>query len=570
MMKDGEIVACVSEERFERKKNWAGYPTQSIDYCLNKSNLNPEDIDQVAFQGLRVGIPESYDLDPKKLIESKMELYNKRKWERHVPDTVRNVVHPYLEKRQKEKEKSSGQVRLAERKKQILKHLNIPEPKISITEHHVAHAYYAYFASPIRDNSLVLTCDEYGDGLSGSVSTIIDGKMERIEKIATFPSIGALYANTTLLLGFKPGEHEYKVMGMAPYAKPKDVMRTYPIFEELMWVNGLKFEGLDLRYTPLYLYLRDKLVGHRFDWISGALQKFLEDSLSKWVKNAIKHTGLNTVTFSGGVAMNVKGNMAIAKIPEVENIFVAPSGGDESASVGAAYAVMANYCNEHGMDIREIKPLKNTYLGPHYTHEEVEAAINESGVKKEYTITEGVEAKFLAENLAENKTIARMAGSMEFGARALGNRSIMADPSKYENIRVLNEQIKQRDFWMPFTPTILKEYEKDYLINPKNLPAPFMTVAFDSTEEGRGDICAAVHPYDFTVRPQVLTKEANKPYYDIIKEFKKITGIGAILNTSFNLHGYPVVCSPKDAIYTLENSKLDMLVCEDVLISRKN
>ncbi|UCF08800.1 MAG: carbamoyltransferase [Thermoplasmata archaeon] len=568
LMKDGEIVACVSEERFQRKKNWAGYPEKAIEFCLKQGQINAEDLDAVAAQGFRVEIPESYNLDPQKLIASKVEAFEKRKWERHVPETVREMVHPYLEKRYKEKESTRGQALLAERKKRITKHLDIPESKIKVVEHHIAHGYYAYYASPIRDDCLVLTCDEYGDGLSASVSSVIDGKFERIEKDPSFPSIGAVYANTTLLLGFKPGEHEYKVMGLAPYAKLKDTMRAFPVFNELVHVDGLKFSGMDLRYKPLYLHLREKLVGHRFDWIAGALQKFLEDSLTKWVKNAIERTGIKIVTFSGGVAMNVKGNMAIAKMSEVENVFVAPSGGDESTGVGAAYKVMADYCDEHSIDKRKIKPLKDTYLGPEFSNTEIHDAIREVGLKNKYSIREGVDAKFIAEKLAENRIIARLSGRMEFGARALGNRTIMANPSDINNVRTLNEQIKQRDFWMPFTPTILKKSEESYLLNPKGLHAPFMTLAFETTDLAREHICAAIHPYDFSARPQVLFDQANRPYHEIIDEFHKITNIGAILNTSFNLHGYPIVCSPKDAIYTFENSGLDMLLCNDILISR--
>jgi carbamoyltransferase len=183
-------------------------------------------------------------------------------------------------------------------------------------------------------------------------------------------------------------------------------------------------------------------------------------------------------------------------------------------------------------------------------------------------VTKGLEARDIARLLTEGKIIARCAGRMEFGLRALGNRTIMADPRDYRIVRKINEAIKFRDFWMPFTPTILAERESDYIVNPKNLSSPFMTMAFDSTELAQKELIAALHPADLTVRPQILLEEKNPGYYSIIKEFEKLTGVGGILNTSFNLHGYPIVLGPEQAIFTLENSELDGVLIGDYYIER--
>ena len=174
----------------------------------------------------------------------------------------------------------------------------------------------------------------------------------------------------------------------------------------------------------------------------------------------------------------------------------------------------------------------------------------------------------IAEEIKNGKTVARFSGRMEFGQRALGNRSIIADPSNPDIIKKINKQIKQRDFWMPFTPTILIERTKDYIINQKNIDSTFMTMAFDSTKLGQKHLRGAIHPYDNTVRPQILTRDQNPNYYLLIKEFEKLTGIGALLNTSFNLHGDPIVCSPEDAMYTFVNSDLDILQLEKYIIKK--
>jgi len=265
--------------------------------------------------------------------------------------------------------------------------------------------------------------------------------------------------------------------------------------------------------------------------------------------------------------MNVKLNLKIMEMPEVRKFFVFPSCGDESLAIGAAYYGYEQVCKDKGKNV-DIEPLGDLYKGPEYSNEYIENVLKkESGIV--YSFFDNIEEK-IVELLTKKEIVARFAGRMEWGARALGNRSILADASNYEVVKIINEMIKQRDFWMPFAPTILKEREDDYIVNPKKVPAPYMILAFNSKEKAKKDLVAAMHPYDYTLRPQILEKEENEKYYKIIKIFEEMTGMGGILNTSFNLHGYPIVCSPEDAIHVFKNSGLKYLALENWLVKKKN
>lgn len=267
--------------------------------------------------------------------------------------------------------------------------------------------------------------------------------------------------------------------------------------------------------------------------------------------------------------MNVKLNQKISELKEVKEVFFMPSCGDESTSIGAAFLGYLQTCRGRGIKPK-IAPIRDLYWGPDFSSKEIESFLKNEGFRKKYSIKkvddpERVVAKFLA----KGKIVARLRGRMEWGARALGNRSILVHPSLTEIVPVLNEQVKNRDFWMPFAPSILAERANDYLINPKKIPAPYMIIAFLTTPRGRKELRAAIHPYDFTVRPQIVEKSRNESYYRLIKEFEKITGVGAVLNTSFNLHGFPIVLGPKEAIYVFENSGLEYLVLENYLICKR-
>jgi carbamoyltransferase len=323
---------------------------------------------------------------------------------------------------------------------------------------------------------------------------------------------------------------------------------------------------MEIKFTnpdkDLFFSMKNRLKAVRFDGIAAGLQYFCEDISKQWVKNCIQETGLSSVVISGGVAMNIKINKVIMELPEVEEIFVGPSGGDESLSAGAAYALWHDLYPQI-----PLKPLENTYLGPAYGKQESEKAISEM-FSDGFNIVEDPPDGQVARMLARGRVIARAVGRMEYGARSLGNRSILANASDYRTIRKINDQIKRRDFWMPFAPIILAERMKDYVVNPKNILSPFMTMGFDSTELAKQHLRAGLHPADDSMRPQILQQSDNPRLHALLLAYEKETGMGGLLNTSLNLHGEPICCTPQDSMKTFLNSGLDGLLLEGFLITR--
>ncbi|MEM5781604.1 MAG: carbamoyltransferase C-terminal domain-containing protein [Candidatus Aenigmatarchaeota archaeon] len=414
----------------------------------------------------------------------------------------------------------------------------------------------ALYGNNLKEDFLIFTLDGAGDGVCATVSKLEDGKLTRLAETPNRDSLGILWRYVTEEMGMRPVEHEYKIMGLAPYAHPEGIEKTYNVMKKLIRVDKLKFFSIMDKRAYKY-FIRNNLRYHRFDNIAGAIQKLTEELLCEWIRNGINETGIHNIALAGGVFLNVKANMEIMYMPEVEKIFIFPSCSDESTAIGACY-----YGHHILFEYKLIKPIENIYFGPEFSKDEIIASIPK---KYNYEEVDNIE-KRVAELLAEGKIVARLDGRMEFGARALGNRSILANPSDANIVKILNEQIKNRDFWMPFAPTILFEREHEYIINPKNIEAPYMILAFKTVEKAKKELIAALHPADFTCRPQILKEDFNPKYYKILKEFEKLTGIGGVLNTSFNLHGEPIVCSPTDAIHTFENSKLQFLVMGNVLI----
>ena len=423
-----------------------------------------------------------------------------------------------------------------------------------------------------NEKTLIFTLDgESEDGLCASVN-IFDGEnLTTVSQSTKLASIGYLYSNATLYLGMRPGQHEFKVMGLAPYAKQIEVDELYnKSFKELIWIkNNLEIKSkFDMVHADQFFLKEMKY--HRFDVIAGAVQKLVEEKTCNWITKAIERYGIKNISLAGGVFMNVKANMKIAQLKNVKNLFVMPSAGDESSCIGNCFYGYWLYCKKNNVKF-EPKPIEDLFLGPEYDDEYVQNLIKTGKLDGVYSITKPKNINLeIAKLLAKNKIVARCTGKSEWGARTLGNRSILANASNKETIRVLNESIKGRDFWMPFTPSILDTFEKKYIKNPKKIFAPYMCITFESVEENaKKDLIAAIHPYDFTIRPQIVTKKHNKDYYEILLNFSKLTGIGGILNTSFNLHGEPNVLTPGDALKTFENSGLKYLTMGGYLFEKK-
>ena len=580
LIKDGEILDCISEERFNHKKNYSGIPKKTLEYILNKRNLKPTDI---ALIGLSYKYGGGFLKDEENAARLKISkylfnsLYSAGTAFKKI--LTRIEIHSQYIQRLNWFLNSSASKFIKRpgwksETDQIADFLSISSDKIIAFDHHKCHAYSAYFSSPFRQkDALVLTLDGEGDLLCSSVWKARKDKLERIAATPANSSLGLLYMSVTQYLGMKANEHEYKVMGLAPYAKGEKIKLLYDKIKNIITLdpnNPLSFKSIIDTHLS-YRYLKKILEGERFDIIAAAFQKLTEERVTEWISKSMEKTGIKRIILSGGVFMNVKANQKILEKTGVKELFIMPSCGDESTPIGAA---MLAYLQQNSLNkkviSKKLKPLKNLYFGPSFANGEIELFLQKKGYFNKYKIEKYKEIeKKIAQLLASRKIVARLSGRMEWGARALGNRSILAHPSDVKIVRVINDQIKGRDFWMPFAPTILKERMSNYCLNKKNIQAPYMIVSFNSTKLAQKELRAAIHQSDFTLRPQVMQEEWNPKYYKIIKEFEKRTGIGAVLNTSFNLHGYPIVLGPKEAMWVFQRSKLEYLALENYLISRK-
>jgi len=355
-------------------------------------------------------------------------------------------------------------------------------------------------------------------------------------------------------------------MGMAPYADPKNGERICEIFRKILWLNDSDNFYSELSMMNISEYLIRNLIYERFDHICAGIQQFTEEIVCDWIQRWVRKTEIKNILLSGGVFMNVKLSKKVSELDNVNKLFVMPSSGDESLVIGGC---LMSYLN---MGYKDIIPISNLYLGREFDDNYIENLIYSSDLER-YRIeklSSDLMAKKVSELLFHNKIVARCVGKEEWGARALGNRSILCNPSNLINLNVLNQKIKNRDFWMPFTPSILYEDLQLYIENPKNIFSPYMCITFDSTTKAKKELQAAIHPKDFSVRPQGVIKEWNPGYYMILEEFKKLTGISGVLNTSFNLHGEPVVGSPEDAISTVDRSGLEYLILGSFLFEKIN
>jgi carbamoyltransferase len=529
MVRDGRIELALQEERLTRIKNQGDAPAGAAQCAFRMSNGEGART-RVGLNGLYMN-------------------YNQWQRERILLDYERSADLPG---RWKQSLKGTFVDRVYQRGKadqrvEALSGIGVPKEQVEAVEHHLAHASAAYHTAPWPEQKiLVLTCDGSGDRLSATVSIGEHGVLSRIAAVSEHDSIGRLYALVTRLLGMAPLEHEYKVMGLAPYvphgSQVESVARDFlNLFE--FGASGLWWKrraGVPSMYAA-YGFLKKHLGGKRFDIIAAGVQKFLEIMLVKWVTNAVRETGIPRIACAGGVFMNVKANLALLEIPEVEDMYVFPSCGDESNSIGAA-------CHLAARSGDRIERLGAIYYGEPITDGEAQAALESSAPGKIRFRWERDIERIAAEKLAEGKIVARAKGAVEFGARALGNRSILARGDGAAAVRIINDTVKNRDFWMPFAPSVLASRADDYYVKPKPVSSPYMMFAFRSRPERRAAFSAAQHPYDFTTRPHEVSEDHNADYYRLLQEYEARTGEGILLNTSFNLHGEPIVYRAYDAV----------------------
>ncbi|MBU0731076.1 MAG: hypothetical protein KKE17_05400 [Proteobacteria bacterium] len=554
LLEDGKIVFALEEERLTRIKNHSTFPKEALRFLWDYSNNRPEDIDKFVFSSNHIPAYKNRVTLMKEFKESNAFPTYLRRLAKKTP-----LLDYAVKKRTRERFSFAVDA-------------GFNADKISFQDHHHSHAAAAYFGSPWwrDDKVLVLTNDGGGDGLCATVSIGAGGNLHKLAEVSVSESIGYLYSMITFILGMVPEEHEYKIMGMSPYGSASRSEALKKRFDALVVFNN-ESKGITWKrakgcphFQYSFQFLKNMLELQRFDIICRAIQDFTEDFMVTWVRNCILATGIKKVAMSGGVLMNVKANKRIMEIPELESLFIYPTCGDPTNSIGAAYAVHAKHCHDHNEPV-SIAPLENLYFGPEFSDDVIKQELNTAGVN--YIYCDDIE-KDVAALLYKGAVVARFKGRMEFGARAMGNRSILANPANRDTIRVINDMIKNRDFWMPFAPSMIEEDAREILVNPKNISAPYMILSFDCAI-AHDKIYAASHPYDRTLRPQVVYEKWNPDYYRLIKNFKELSGTGVVLNTSFNLHGFPIVCKPGDAIDVFKQSGLKHLAIGNYLVTKE-
>ena len=422
--------------------------------------------------------------------------------------------------------------------------------KLVRVDHHHTHAANAYYTSGF-DDALIVTLDGYGGGLGGSVSTGRDGRIERIHSLPYPTSFGEFYERVTSSLGFVPGRHEGKIVGLAAYESPEvihDVVKSY--------FSG---EGADVRYVMPHNFAFTRHLAARYPKpvLAAAFQRVLEEMACSYIRPFVKSTGLRNVVLSGGVVANVKANQRIFEIDGVERIFVHPNMGDGGCSVGGALAI-ASEREGHG-----VKRMNDAYLGPVYDDAAIERVLSAEGLS--FDKPQDIDLE-VARLLAEDHIVARFSGRMEYGPRSLGNRSILYNAKDPDVNLWLNTQLNRTEF-MPFAPATLHE-QKDacyHNMTGAEHAASFMTITFDCTDLMQEQSPAAVH-IDGTARPQLVSADSNPSFHRLLEEYYRLTGIPSVINTSFNMHEEPIVCTPEDAVRAFILGKLPYLAIGGYLV----
>jgi len=569
LLQGREITACVAEERFSGVKNDCCFPWHAANYCVELAG-GVDAIDGVAIATLERTyelyllkyynnftvadfVKEQHEYSKPWFFEGRRDI---RRWN-IFPDYVNRTQYPQdywsvigNDERRMNSFKTDAEVLVG-------KHFGLPPEKVRRFDHHSCHARYSLHASDFQDGPvLVLTVDGQGDGAN---ATAFLGDGAGLRKMYSTPdcTLGRYYRFITLLLGMRPLEHEYKVMGLAPYGKGRDVDRVLSILQGTLTVDGIKFLPGPNKPLESYFSFRDLFEGIRMDHVAAGLQLWVELTLEQWIGNVVKHFDVDSVVVGGGVSMNVKAMGRIAQQPWIRRFFVAGSSSDESNAMGAALCLAAEQGTHLG------KAVTSLYLGPPAGARD---AILARARAEGHTVVLDPSDAVIVSLLLAGAVVGRCVGRMEFGQRALGNRSILADPINPEIIPRINAMIKNRDFWMPFAPVILDSCAGRYLKNHNGIDSPHMTIGFETTPEGYADLKAACHPADRTTRAQILRREQNPPLYGLLEEFQRRTGRGGLLNTSFNLHGSPIVRTVEQAYDVFVKSGMDAVLTDTLLI----
>ncbi|MCB1865500.1 MAG: carbamoyltransferase [Chromatiales bacterium] len=554
---DGELVAAVEEERFLRDKHAKGkFPYESARFCLEFAGIQPQQVDVVAFPYAHIGLFNSLA----------RWHFARRYW--YAPDRALTALF-------------NGNRRYRRnlaRLRQLCDDLGIGANRVRIemVEHHLAHASSAYHLSGFKEKTAIVGIDGKGEYATTFFGVGENGRITQRKAFYDPDSLGGFYAAMTEYLGFEMFDGEFKVMGMAPYGDPtrhdlsrllRHGPRGFSVNTRLINVIGMrrhKEDGRNFYFSPkLIEWLGPRRVGDEIDDpyvdYAASVQKLLEDAalelIEHHVGDVLRETG--RIVFAGGVALNVKLNQRIVAMPGVRELFVQPAANDAGTAIGAASYVAARAG-------ARIAPMRHAYLGPRYSNEQCIAACEAHGSQPEWERLADT-TRVASELLTAGHPLAWFQGRMEFGPRALGNRSILGVPSVPGIADRINAQIKYRERWRPFCPSVLDRVAPQML--GTDHPAPFMTITFDVADGWAERVPEVVHE-DGTARAQVVTRDTNPRYYELLERIEAATGNGVLLNTSLNRRGEPMVCSPTDALNMFFGSDLQYLIMEDILVRK--
>jgi carbamoyltransferase len=541
IVRDGELLFAVAEERLSRLKHDAGFPRLAIQACLDFAGVRAKQLDEVCFGWQTAGPVYRHDL----------KLYALGEW----PATYVNVLNSTRHFASMWHQESGA--------KRFVQCFGDVKARMRFVDHHLAHAISAYAYSGFADSAIVIM-----DGRGAWEATSIwHGKDGRIQHVLTIPfpdSVGWFYSEFTGYLGFQPNSDEWKVMGLAPYGQPGVKLDAfidtdagpYRVHTKRLNGNGAgAFSGMtELLGAPR---VAESEIDDRHKNIAYAVQDCCERAMMSVVRMALEKTGSRNLCLAGGVALNSKANGKIAASGLVENIFVQPAASDDGVALGAA---LAPYMDRGGR--LPNKAMRHAYLGPAFDDAAIETALRT--YKLRYTRVDDP-AGVAAELLSRGKILGWFQGRMEFGPRALGSRSILADPRDLEMTVKVNNAVKFREWWRPFAPSFKKEAAGEFLESATD--SPFMILTAQVRPEKRGVIPAVTH-VDGSARPQTVEKEINPLYWRLIDEFGKRTGVPVIMNTSFNLRGEAIVHTPTDAVRTFFSSGMDALVIGGFLVEK--
>jgi carbamoyltransferase len=571
LVQDGKILAAAQEERFTRKKHDFNFPSNAAKYCLSSQGLQIEDVDFVVFYDKPVlkfeRLLETYLTTAPKGFTSyakALPLWLKHKlW---IPDTIKNELNY--------------------------------EGEILFTEHHQSHAGSAFYPSPYQD-AAILTIDGVGEWTTNSLGVGHGNKFEIFKDIKFPHSLGLLYSAFTYFTGFKVNSGEYKVMGLAPYGEPKYVQQIYDnlidLKEDGSFHLNLKYfnymSGLTMtneHFGTLFDGPRRKPetpIGQREMDLARSVQEVVEEVMLRQTRYLHKETGLDNLCLAGGVALNCVGNGRVLREGPFKNLWIQPAAGDAGGALGAALCVWYGYQDNARLTDGEKDFQKSSLLGPSYTEDEVGETFDKLNAKYK-KLEEAALYDEVAELLADGKIIGWFQGRMEFGPRALGNRSIIGDPRNPEMQTKMNLKIKYRESFRPFAPVVLREDVTEYF--DIDCDSPYMLLVAPVKEERRikmteeqeklfgiarlkiprSDIPAVTH-VDYSARVETVTREQNEQFYELLSSFKKKTGCSVLVNTSFNVRGEPIVCTPKDAYACFMRTEMDYLVVNNYLLKKE-